>query len=184
MSSGIPIIGGMFQAKAIGEESAATADALSRDADLQRKNAEIAREAGKYNAARQQDEANKSYGATSVDVAAAGVTQDSGSVLDILRQSHQNAELDRLNILHGAEIKAIDAQNRASSLDKQADSVLDQMANRQYAALFGGAAQGVGNMSSGGSGSAQSSGSGNVAMKSTAGERSYRTYDSSSYMDA
>lgn len=179
MSAGIPLIGGAFSAGAIDDETSATAEALLRDQHLQEKNAEIAREAGQYNAARQQDSANMSYGATSADVAASGITQDSGSVLDILRQSHQNAELDRLNILHGAELQAIDASNRAESLSKQRESVFSSNNNRKTAALFGAASQSISRLPDG-EGASQSS----PKLRSTRGGNDYRTYNNSSYEDA
>lgn len=138
---GIPILGGYFQAQAIDQETAATASALRRNAEIQDKNAEIAREAGEFNAAAQQRESIMAKGAQITDSAASGTTQDSGSALALLKQSHINAELDRLNIIHGAELQAISAENEASSLRRQAKNVKAGAEYRKYAAYAGAGAR-------------------------------------------
>lgn len=179
MSAGIPVIGGLFNAAAIDDETNATGEALLREQRIQEKNAEIAREAGAFNASRQQDEANKSFGATRADVGAAGISQDSGSVLDVLRQSHQNAELDRLSILHGSELDAINAENQADSLSKQRDSVFKSANNRKLASIFSGAGEGVKNLPNGGSNSGS-----NPKLSTTSGGSDYSTYNNSDYARA
>lgn len=142
-AEGIPIVGGLAQVASIEAETSATTKALWKEADAQRKNAEIAREAGQFNASRQQEDANQYFGTISADVGASGTTQDSGNILDILRQSHANAELDRLTILHGAELEAISSTNRAAGLMAEAESNKKIAGYRQLSAFLGGAAGAV-----------------------------------------
>jgi len=139
MGSALPLLGGMASAASIDAETNTTMEALLAEQKAQTKNAEIAREAGAFNASRQQEDANQAYGTIRADVAASGTEQDSGNVFDILRQSHANAELDRLNILHGAELDAISSENRASGLARQIQSTRKVGEYRKIAALLGGA---------------------------------------------
>lgn len=141
MGAGAPVIGGLLTGAATDEESAATAAALRADAATQRKNAEIARETGAFNAAAQQREVVQFRGGQSADVAASGTTQDSGNVLDILRQTNTNAELDRLNILHGAELEAIGAENQSSAMLREAKSAERIGELKKYAAYAGAAGE-------------------------------------------
>lgn len=141
MGAGAPVVGGILTGEAIDEESRATAAALRADAATQRKNAEISRESGVFNAASQQREVVQLRGAQSADVAASGTTQDSGSAIDILRQTNTNAELDRLNILHGAELEAIGAENQSSSLLRQAKATEKIGELKKYAAYAGAAGE-------------------------------------------
>lgn len=145
-AAGIPIIGGMFSAAAIDDETTATAEALLREQRALEKNAEIAREAGQFNAARQQDESNLVFGTMRADVGASGTEANSGSVLELLRQSHANAELDRQVILHEAELQAIDYENQARGTAANIQSVFRMGESRKLAALLGGLAQGVSNL--------------------------------------
>lgn len=182
--NGIPIIGGFFNAQAIKEQDEQVAQALWRDKELMEKNAEIAREAGAYNAARQQDSAFKAFGATRADYAASGVTQDSGSVVDILRESYANAELDRLNIIHGAEMDALDYENKASGLHEQVDAVRRTSGKRQLAALLGGFSQAASNSDFSSGKSKGESDDESPTLNGKTGARTYKTYNNSDYMEA
>lgn len=155
MSGSIPLVSAPFQMHAMDQEYDATTQAYEDDINIQEGNARTAEEAGRYNAGRQQDEANKMEGQTRADVGAAGITQDSGSVLDILRQAHTNAELDRLNIIHGADLKASDARNRAHSLDRQMHSMQDLIDTKKWATFFGAGAQAAARQPSGGGSNGQ-----------------------------
>ncbi len=146
MSGSIPLISAPFQMHAIDQETDATTQAYENDISIQQRNAVVARQAGAYNASRQQAEAEKSFGQTSADAAASGITQDSGSVMDVLRQSHVNAELDRLNILHGADLQAKNAENRAGALTRQMHSMQDLGETKKWATFFGAGSQAASRM--------------------------------------
>jgi hypothetical protein len=88
-------------------------DALEREARQQEKNARNAQIAKEYNINRQQKIAAQKFGDIRASYGASGVTE-SGSVLDVLRQSHTSAELDRLNILFGADMESESFNNRAA----------------------------------------------------------------------
>lgn len=91
-----------------------TSNLLDNQARLQRTNATQALAAGKFNADRQSVIATKHIGGMTADYAASGVSSDSGSVIATIGASAANAELDRQNILHGAEMKAVNYENQAS----------------------------------------------------------------------
>lgn len=90
--------------------------ALNAQANLQMQNAGLDLEAGNANAAKSQIVSGQRIGAIQGSAAASGVTQ-SGSVLSVLAASSMNAEMDRQNIIHGAQVKAVQAENQAS-MDK------------------------------------------------------------------
>ena len=125
MSAAVPIYAGaaMLENQLIKDEAKAEVGALRKEAQLQAKNAELIREAGAFNANRQQLEAQRVFGGIKADIAASGITQESGSALEILRQSYSNAELDRLTILYESELDAIGALNRSQTLGAQAESI-------------------------------------------------------------
>lgn len=79
---------------------------LGQEAELSTLNAQMARSAGKYNAMRQELEANQAIGSQKTRLGASGISLDSGNVLDSLRQSAINAELDRQAIIRGSELEA------------------------------------------------------------------------------
>lgn len=91
-----------------------TAQTLDAQANLQESQASEAEQAGGYNASRAMLLANQKIGQIKGAYGASGVSQTSGSVQDVLGASAASAELDRLNILHGADIKAINYNNQAS----------------------------------------------------------------------
>ena len=101
-----------------------TSQSLQAQAKLQEEQANEAGEAGQFNAARSMLISGQKIGQSIASYGASGVTQGSGSVQDVLGASAANAELDRLNILHGADIKAINYNNQASLDRYGADSAL------------------------------------------------------------
>jgi hypothetical protein len=113
MSAGM-LFGSMLSAGGSILQGQAESTSLEAQADLQIQNAAEAREQGKLNAAKSAVESGHKIGAIGAAAGASGVTSDSGSIQEILRASASNAEMDRLNILHGADIKAIQYENAAS----------------------------------------------------------------------
>jgi hypothetical protein len=151
---------GAFGAYSAGQ---AKANALEASAEVQRQNAREAMEAAQFNAARQGMVADQKIGQSTAAYGAAGVTSDSGSVMDVLRSSHANAELDRLNILHGGQIKAINYLNQASMDEMGATSAKTAGYLNALSDVTGGAG-------TAGSGSGGSTGGGATTDDSTAGE--------------
>lgn len=140
-SGGGAAAGGIFGAMGSLMEADDKSKAYDRQADELQANAALNLKIGEFNANRQQMIANKKIGAISADYAASGVASDSGSVLDVLASSHANSELDRLSILHGAQVRSTMMQNRAQ-VDREAASRSKQMGYfNAFGALFGGAAK-------------------------------------------
>lgn len=102
-----------------GQEQAA---AYKYQAQVAAQNALIARQQGDFDASRLAVYANQKIGSQISGYAASGVETTSGSALSVLRASASSAELDRLNILHGADIKAISFENQASVDNIAADN--------------------------------------------------------------
>lgn len=117
-AGGISALGSLF-----GGQS--TANSLNAQADLQMQNAQEAESQGKYDAMKSSLVAGQKIGAITAGYGASGVSSNSGSALEVLRASASNAELDRLNILHGADVKAVNYENQASLDRLSASSALN-----------------------------------------------------------
>ncbi len=113
------VSGSLFGAYGSIVQGQQTSSLLDNHAREQRQNATLAVQAAQYNANRQQILSGKRIGAETAAFGASGVTMDSGSVLSVLGDSAASAELDRLNIIHGGDVRAINYQNQAS-LDEYA----------------------------------------------------------------
>jgi hypothetical protein len=112
-------------------------DALNYQAKIQGQNADAARVAAKADADRQQILANQKIGGIGAEYASSGVDSNSGSVLAVIGASAANSELDRQNILHGGDVRAINYQNQQN---------LDQTSagNALKAGYYGAAASAIG----------------------------------------
>lgn len=143
-SSAVPLIGGIFQAGGSLSKAQDRAWALEDEAIASEKNAAITRQAGKYNADRHSIASQKQFGSIEADYAASGVTSDSVSALEVMRESHKNSELDRMNILYGAEMKARDLEGRAGSARRGAKAAIKAGEFDAFAALFGAGAEAAG----------------------------------------
>ncbi len=119
-------IGGFLQAGGSIMEAHDKADAYNKEAEDYERNASRTRSVGQYNAMRLNIAAGRKFGGISADYAASGVSSDSQSVLDVLQSSHVNAEFDRLNVLHGAEMRAQSMDER-SLYDRSASNRATQM---------------------------------------------------------
>ena len=102
----------------------AQSGALDRAAAVERNNASLDIATGNVNAGRLEASAGKAIGQTTASFGAAGVTSDSGSVMNVLAASAANMELDRQNILHGAQVRAINYNNQATMDEIGAKSAL------------------------------------------------------------
>lgn len=97
------------------------AKALKQNAATAAENAKLVRKQAALEASFQQLEASKLLGETKVGYAASGVS--GGSEFAVMADSIANAEMDRLNILFGGEIKARNLGAEASSLNAQARDI-------------------------------------------------------------
>ncbi len=138
---GMAMFGGLLGAGGAISEGEDKAAALEKEAEYADLNAAQSKKDAYYNAQRQQMSSVQKIGSIEADYAASGVSSDSGSVLDILRQAHMNSELDRLNIIHGGEVKAINYENRASSAREGARKTRSAEKFNAFTSLFGGAAK-------------------------------------------
>jgi hypothetical protein len=91
-----------------------TSQSLNAQADYALQNAAEAEAQGAFDANRQSLVSASKIGTQQAALGASGVSSGYGSGANILAASASNAEMDRLNILHGADIKAINYQNQAA----------------------------------------------------------------------
>lgn len=119
-------------------DSEQNALSLDQDAKLYEFNAMMARDAGRYNAQRQQMESNQIMGRAITDYGASGVSSESGSVLEVLRQSAINSELDRQSILRGSELQARQYDYNAQAARFGAKNTRRQAPFKAFASMFGG----------------------------------------------
>lgn len=127
-------VAGAWGAQVQGQQEA---NSLEYQATIQKRNAQEALMAAKFNADRLSLSANKMMGAASAGYGAGGVDSSSGSVLSVLAASSANAELDRLNILHGGEMRAVNYENQASIDDLGAKHAIDASYFNSFSALLG-----------------------------------------------
>ena len=114
MASAVSIAGAGLSAYGAIQQGQMTSDTLNNQANNLQAQANEAESKGQYDAMREQLVSNQKIGTSIAAYGASGVAANSGSALNVIQASHQNAELDRLNILHGADIRAINYQNQAS----------------------------------------------------------------------
>ena len=161
VGGGLQLFGGMEQSKQRAWE-------LEDEAINATRNAKMAREAGRFNAERQQLESNQIIGRAVTDFGASGIEMDSGNVLEVLRQSAINSELDRQTILRGSELEARQYEARARSAGIGAANTKKAGTIGAFAQMFNTGANVMGK-TGGGSGNgkiAQDSGPGYVSDSS------------------
>lgn len=91
-----------------------TANSLNAQAEMMDRNADAAIQAGEVNAQKQMITAQAKMGQTIAGYGASGVTSTSGTLLEVLKASSQNANLDVMNIKHGAEVRAANYRHQAA----------------------------------------------------------------------
>lgn len=134
---GLSLFGGLQQGFAQG-------DALDTSAQIARQNAQQAEWAGAFDATRQSIISSKKIAGEQAGYAASGVSQTSGSVLNVLASAHANAELDRQSILHGADVRAIQYENQASMDEISASSARQGAILGAFGTAFKGGAMAYG----------------------------------------
>lgn len=106
-------VGGGFKAAGALYQGQMESASLDQQASMQRDNARVAREKGLADAYRHGIVATHRLGGIKAGYAASGVGANSGSALAVLAMSTANAERDRLNIIHGSELRAVNFENQA-----------------------------------------------------------------------
>lgn len=144
------MLGGPFNAAGDIIQGQMTSQTLNSQAGLQTADAAEAENQGQYNATRQGLISDQKIGTSVASYGASGVTQDSGSVADVIGASNANAEMDKLNILHGADIKALNYTNQATMDRYGAASATYGSYWAAAGALTGGAIQGMSSATQGG----------------------------------
>ncbi len=139
------MLGGPFNAYGDIMQGQMTSASLNNQATLADQNATEAEQQGQYNETRQSEIANSnaSYGAS-------GVTSNSGSVAAVIGESNANAQMDELNILHGADVKALNYKNQATMDRYGAASAMLGAYWGAAGALTGSAIQGLSSANQGG----------------------------------
>src|SRR3990167_11437326 len=99
------VMGTVTQMQGQGAAQDAQRSQLEANARAGRESARLARLEGIENAKLQKIQADKMIAGISPQFAASGVEQE-GSVFDVISNSVQNAERDRLNIIYSSEMKA------------------------------------------------------------------------------
>lgn len=143
------LAGGIFGAAGALYSGAATSNSLGAQAQLNEENAQLALQAGQYNSMRQQMAVTARLGSMRAAFGGAGVASNSGSVLAVLQASATNGEMDVQNILHGAQVKAINYQNEASMEKLGASNSANASYLNAFASIVGGGASTFGQRSSG-----------------------------------
>lgn len=133
------------------------ARAMRQNAAAAAENAKLVRKQAELEASFQQLEASKLLGETKAGFAASGVS--GGSEFAVMAESVANAEMDRLNIIFGGEIKARNLEGEASSLRSQARDINKSRTMNLLASGFQAAGAFAKNGGGGGSRSSSSSGS-------------------------
>lgn len=141
MAAAVPIAmvaGTMIQSYAQSSAASNREAAMADEARTSEMNAIYAGQARDYNANRQQLIAGQRFGEMKAGFAASGVSSDSESVLQVMRQSHVNAELDRQNILFNGDVNVYNNKNRAEAA-RGAGSRAHTAGNiNTFATMFGG----------------------------------------------
>jgi hypothetical protein len=146
------VIGSFQKANQQSSEYNNAAQAAEYNAAQAQQNAVVARQQAGASAEQQRMAATKHLGTMRASYGASGVTME-GSATDVLAESAGLAELDRLNILYGGELKAAGYEqtaaldrNRAAGLRQSASSAKSSGWGAAGAALIGGGLQAYGMM--------------------------------------
>jgi hypothetical protein len=163
----IGVIGTGFQMQGQIAANDAQSDMLLSQGNAARENARLARLEASENAKVQQIQSDKAISAIAPQYAASGVDLE-GSVFDVIANSIQNAERDRLNIIYQGELKARSFESGAASYAHAAGGISNIGVIGTGLSGFGQAIGGLGNYSGGG-GSQNGTGSGYTGGNPTTG---------------
>lgn len=151
VSTGFQVVGGLFQAQSAKRQAEATAQAAAFQASVARRNQEIANRAADDATARGEASvadralATKQFIARQrVAQAGLGQTVDTGSALDLTKDTAQSGKLDELTIRNNAEREALGFRTQglnfgasAELLDLRASSALAEGRAGQISAGLG-----------------------------------------------
>lgn len=125
MAIGAILAGAGFATQILGniQTTKARLRSLKDQARVAEINAALAQRDAEFNAGRQSLAAGQIIAGTKADYAAAGFSGESGSVLAVLANSYANAELDRLSILHGGNVRSFNYAEEAASARKESGAI-------------------------------------------------------------
>lgn len=145
MGAAAPLIGGMFNAAGDMMDAQDKSWQLEDESVAMKKNAAQTREAGQFNAMKHEIEAGLKMGEIRAGYGASGVSQDSGSVLDVLRHSSTMAELDRQSIVRQSELQAQNYEERSRAAHEGSKRTKRAGEMNAFASLFAGGLKAGGN---------------------------------------
>lgn len=145
----LPLAGAALSAYGSIEKGKQTSESLQSQAWMAQNQGQEALQQGQYEAYRSGVQSEQRMGESQAAYGAAGVSSNSGSVLDVMRAGIQNATLDQMNILHGAEIRATQYNNQAALDQFGAQSAMKGGYLGAIGSIFGGGANVVANNTSG-----------------------------------
>lgn len=145
-AAGAAAVGGIVSSAGALLKGQTTANSLNAQAQIQEQQAAESKQAAQYNVFRSQLNASMAQGRASAAYGAAGVSSSSESAQAVLMAGAQNAELDRQNILHEADYRAINYENQASLDRIGADSSLEGSYFSAMGSALGGSTALLGNM--------------------------------------
>lgn len=140
MATGLAIAGGGLGALGALSSGGSQANSLDAQSQVAQQNASLAIASGEANARRQQMLGNQKIGSEKAGYGASGIDSTQGSALDVIQSSAMNSELDRLNILHGSQVQAINYENQSKIDSTQASGARTASYLGAAASLAGGAA--------------------------------------------
>lgn len=88
--------------------------AAEYNAQIQERNAEIAKQQAEYEARRQAKRTRQVLASQRVAYNASGFVGSAGTALDTLRQTMQEGEMDRMAIMYGGDVEAVNQRSQAA----------------------------------------------------------------------
>jgi hypothetical protein len=143
MSAGLALTAGGMSAAAEYKDSKAREDQAKDNARLADRAAADARERGLQEGERYLLELDALLAETTAGYAAAGVTADKGSALDVYEHNRRMGMLDLQTIRQNAEREAFGFEAEAAQLRKAADYEAETRPMRVAGTILGGVSQGV-----------------------------------------
>ena len=137
-------VGGLFSGVGAYMEGMDKGEAYDNEADQLEANARETRKQLDFQLMKQKVVANRQFGEMKAGYAASGITQDSGSVLEVMAASHINSEMDRLTITHNNEMRVQELNHRANEAHRSAGRSRELGYFNAVGSVFGGAMKAYG----------------------------------------
>ena len=119
--------------------------AYEYNAAIQERNAQIARDQAAYEARRQESRTRKVLASQRVAYSASGFRANVGTALDTLRQTVAEGEMDRMAILYGGSVEAVNQRSQAALSRMQGKAAKTAGTYAAAGTLLSGGGQTLGN---------------------------------------